>query len=315
MENKYEFNKEVENMLNELLKEEFTEDKKIKCSCCGNMVNECDTCTDEHGNVICDDCRIEYYYICDICGKLIHEDDMTYFDNTIYCSDCVDSYLCECDDCGELFERGDGYHTANGRYICGDCRDNYVYCRDCDELYHEDDIYWEDHYAYRLTDEIYRWDYVVEGIDKNVDDVEPSTEPATEPEPYRRDSLIIRDEYFSYNYGRKDLYAILYDENGEKLSVLFCDPRGGAGAPLPQLDEDAGAEFLPPAQLYDPYSAGAVSLASGYHQSCVHGAEVGASRSCPSGCHGNSRVRAEFALGYQFHVPDEAGFRQSSGAF
>ena len=89
----------------------------------------------------------------------------------------------------------------------------------------EDDIYWEDHYAYRLTDEIYRWDYVVEGIDKNVDDVEPSTEPATEPEPYRRDSLIIRDEYFSYNYGRKDLYAILYDENGEKLSSIRMERR------------------------------------------------------------------------------------------
>ncbi len=89
----------------------------------------------------------------------------------------------------------------------------------------EDDIYWEDHYAYRLTDEIYRWDYVVEGIDKYVDVFEPSTEPATEPEPYRRDSLIIRDEYFSYNYGRKDLYAILYDENGEKLSSIRMERR------------------------------------------------------------------------------------------
>ena len=88
-----------------------------------------------------------------------------------------------------------------------------------------DDIYWDEHYAYRLTDEIYRWDYVVEGIDKYVDDVEPATEPATEPEPYRRDSLIIRDEYFSYNYGRKDLYATLYDENGEKLSSIRMERR------------------------------------------------------------------------------------------
>ncbi len=89
----------------------------------------------------------------------------------------------------------------------------------------EDDIYWEDHYAYRLTDEIYRWDYVVEGIDKYVDDVEPSTEPATEPEPYRRDSLIIRDEFFSYNYGEKEYYAFFYDENDEQLSSIRMERR------------------------------------------------------------------------------------------
>lgn len=88
-----------------------------------------------------------------------------------------------------------------------------------------DDIYWGDYYAYRLTGEKIRHNYVIEGFDKNVDDVEPSTEPATEPEPYRRDSLIIRDEYFSYNYGRKDLYAILYDENGEKLSSIRMERR------------------------------------------------------------------------------------------
>lgn len=63
---------------------------------CENCYYVCDHCghvclhtyTTNDGLEICENCMYDYYYRCENCGELIHEDDTYTYRGDVYCSDC-----------------------------------------------------------------------------------------------------------------------------------------------------------------------------------------------------------------------------------
>lgn len=144
-----EMNGRIEELLEMLERGELDIDleldaEKVKCACCGKMV-DADDCTIVDGDHVCNECITEEYHICEHCERIIHRYDAVWVDDYCYCEDCIEELFRECDDCGELYPRYDGYWTGDGRHICEACRyDHYYECVDCGELYHEDDCYYDD---------------------------------------------------------------------------------------------------------------------------------------------------------------------------
>ena len=132
-----------ENIIIENETNEKKEEKSILiCADCGR---EIDTENEEYfetknGDIICSDCRDEYYITCEGCGELIHIDDTIEAEDTsgYWCDDCAQDNFSTCDCCGEWFHNDElTYNSNDDCYYCADCYDE---CDDYDDFitsYHE----------------------------------------------------------------------------------------------------------------------------------------------------------------------------------
>lgn len=104
---------------------------------------------DYDGDLVCDDCKIDHYAVCDNCGDLINlnsYDYITLYDDRVYCDNCRD-FTFTCDDCGYTYDtrETDNYYTNNGDTICDDCYNDHCFtCSVCGDVYHVDDACYDD---------------------------------------------------------------------------------------------------------------------------------------------------------------------------
>ena len=82
-----------------------------QCSHCNDWyTSNMDYYTTQYDDIICEDCRDNYYYYCDRCGELVYEDDLEYCEqcDEHYCNNCYNEYH-EYHDHNVLY----GYHEFN----------------------------------------------------------------------------------------------------------------------------------------------------------------------------------------------------------
>jgi len=120
------------------------------------------------GNYICQDCYENYYFMCEDCGKIEHQDNGYWIKDAekLVCENCADNnYYC-CEDCGEWYENTT-YIEHHGE-VCEHCFDynDYHYCEDCGNYYEGDymrysemnDCYYcDDCYGNHAEDRIYSY--------------------------------------------------------------------------------------------------------------------------------------------------------------
>ena len=136
-------------------------EEKIICSDCGNEITG-EVYYNNDGDTICENCRITNYGICEDCGELIPNDDLTYIeDRDCYvCENCLDNgdYFC-CEDCGDWYSTDDNYvYVENYGQVCERCYGNggYGYCEDCGNYYCEDDLHYNENDGCDYCDNCYR---------------------------------------------------------------------------------------------------------------------------------------------------------------
>lgn len=121
----------------------------VRCENCSEILPKDKAIETHDGNFICSDCRDDYYYYCDDCGELFHNDDLHLaHDNRgheIYvCENCLEYNYFQCDDCQEYYHINFDHISDDNRYICGNCWDDYTTCSNCGEILHIDDSYWSE---------------------------------------------------------------------------------------------------------------------------------------------------------------------------
>lgn len=102
------------------------------CSDCCTYCEECDNyypnddVQEIDGRYICDHCISSscYYYTCEACGEIHHEDYVYFTENgDCYCEDCVDENTFECNECGCRFINKYKIVDEDGNEYCTDCYD------------------------------------------------------------------------------------------------------------------------------------------------------------------------------------------------
>lgn len=122
----------------------------VRCSECGEWIDERDALTTEDGDVICESCYEDDFFTCEDCGAIVRCDDgVTVNPNTraerMVCSCCAEDYT-PCDDCEELFSSSYLYTDCNGNAVCHHCYDwhDWRTCERCGCLISDDDANWDD---------------------------------------------------------------------------------------------------------------------------------------------------------------------------
>ena len=106
---------------------------------CGNWIY------DAKGNKIfvCDECLINNYHICEVCGEYHHCDhSTTVWNDAIVCDDCLAEHFDYCEDCCQWLPKD--YVTDIGwKVVCNDClHDNYFRCEECGNWERNPDANW-----------------------------------------------------------------------------------------------------------------------------------------------------------------------------
>jgi formylmethanofuran dehydrogenase subunit E len=117
------------------------------CAGCGNTfhVDEARRAEDE---LYCEPCHSRTFANCTHCGELIHREDIYYAFCDPYCEHCYIDLFIECDECGRPMHRGDEY-LVDGEVYCEWCyNDLFVACDECNELVCRED-------AVRMGDNVY----------------------------------------------------------------------------------------------------------------------------------------------------------------
>jgi hypothetical protein len=112
-------------------------ENKRKCS-------ECKKFSEYHreveGEVFCDDCFNELFFVCDDCGEYLRSADCSSYntanDNTI-CQECYDNDYFTCNDCDRVFPTDSGRDVGDYT-VCENCIADYGFCDSC-ETYVESD--------------------------------------------------------------------------------------------------------------------------------------------------------------------------------
>lgn len=117
---------------------------KVECYHCGEMVEEEQTSIDCYGNVICEDCVENEYFVCEDCGELIPADEIVSINDgyRYVCSDCAENNYYRCEACGGWYSIGNVYTDDYNTVVCTDCFDyNYCVCEDCGRIILCEDSY------------------------------------------------------------------------------------------------------------------------------------------------------------------------------
>ena len=119
------------------------EETNYVCPICGYESSDNDDFyfDTDHAIVGCHDCSS----ICEMCDRIVSNDDITEVEGDYICSDCVDEHTGSCDDCGEqVYNRHLYYMNGDDRSVCSSCRDNYYECEGCNRLYHSDQLQYDE---------------------------------------------------------------------------------------------------------------------------------------------------------------------------
>ena len=99
----------------------------LECGKCENCSPHCEYCSEELGNIICNDCAIEQGLHCPQCSECYGDCGGDYCEECYICAACADICMDDmlCADCA----------IANGKHCpsCGECGDSYVICEGCGE--------------------------------------------------------------------------------------------------------------------------------------------------------------------------------------
>ena len=111
------------------------------CSCCGSSTPDHEQNHTAEGYMICDECRDNYYGMCEDTDEIYHFDDLIRtHDDRYICQDAYESGYFTCDDTDEVYPDEQQYTTHDGRTICRQVYlDDYFTCDECGEIFHMDD--------------------------------------------------------------------------------------------------------------------------------------------------------------------------------
>ena len=111
------------------------------CSCCGSSTPDHEQNHTAEGYMICDECRDNYYGMCEDTDEIYHFDDLIRtHDDRYICQDAYESGYFTCDDTDEVYPDDQQYTTHDGRTICRQVYlDDYFTCDECGEIFHMDD--------------------------------------------------------------------------------------------------------------------------------------------------------------------------------
>lgn len=122
----------------------------IKCGCCADVITE-DNASNSVDGFICESCRDNDYFYCELCKKIHHNDNLIYVNDNYFCSrrcaNAKDWY--ECKDCNSWIYSDDSFNDDNGNLICESCYDNnYCSCENCSETVHNDNSHYDSRRGY-----------------------------------------------------------------------------------------------------------------------------------------------------------------------
>lgn len=115
------------------------------CECCGEQTTATNPAFLDHRHqVVCQNCRSEYYSDCHFCHESYHTDESgVSFYNVVddyVCEDCAGRRLYYCDRCEE-YGQGSGTSVGGTQTWCDDCTDNHASaCTRCEEMNDIDDL-------------------------------------------------------------------------------------------------------------------------------------------------------------------------------
>ena len=104
--------------------------KYVRCDVCNEWIpaDEADLASD--GNILCEDCRDEGYFICEKCGELHPlDEEVEVNDDCYWCQECADRFAYRCRDCGRWYTSA--YMWDTDAEICDNCSADYYHCEDC----------------------------------------------------------------------------------------------------------------------------------------------------------------------------------------
>lgn len=125
----------------------YCEDCTVKCIECGEYILKDDAIEIYNGDYICESCRDDYYYTCEDCGEIHHQDDMTWIeDKQIYvCDSCLDGNYYRCEYCERYYSKDSVRETYDNNWVCDDCYENHYYtCEDCGYAVFQEDAYYDE---------------------------------------------------------------------------------------------------------------------------------------------------------------------------
>lgn len=107
------------------------------CSCCGENTLEEEQFITYEGEMICEDCYGENYFLCDYTEEIHHTDDaLTTADGDMISQAAYEQAYFTCDDTDEIYPDDEGYTTFDGRTVCREVYfDHYFTCESCGEIY------------------------------------------------------------------------------------------------------------------------------------------------------------------------------------
>lgn len=110
------------------------------CGDCGCIIDPGDEYHDPNGDPLCDDCYHDHYGECASCGRIRHQDNLIYYEQTgeFYCTNCTTI----CDSCGEYIPDEHIERDDNNIYLCRSClNDEYYICENCRNFVHSDNTH------------------------------------------------------------------------------------------------------------------------------------------------------------------------------
>ena len=133
------------------------ENNNLVCADCGETIENENYYTLQNGDIICEKCYDENYFVCENCENLTHYDfsNQTH-DYKYICNDCLNSDYEICVHCGQIFENDEGSHNSDDDFVCNNCIENYYYtCESCGELVHQDNANYIDEEDSYICDECF----------------------------------------------------------------------------------------------------------------------------------------------------------------
>lgn len=93
-----------------------------KCEFCDCTYSDSNLSQIDNYGLICDECRDEHFYSCDICNRLVRRDDINYIesDDSNVCQRCLNDNYSRCDNCDEVFNDND-LNEFDNLSLCESC--------------------------------------------------------------------------------------------------------------------------------------------------------------------------------------------------
>lgn len=100
---------------------------------------EDDYYTTRNGSRVCYDCYCNFYFTCEDCGDVVHNDDYcNVVDYGCVCITCVNSNdYWECTHCNRMYSSNATHYDVEGDSVCDICISNYYYCDECNEYFND----------------------------------------------------------------------------------------------------------------------------------------------------------------------------------